>query len=99
MYDPNNDFYRKKVLNILPQVISLDNKNRIMKRERANVKVRNLSERKELKNKFDSDVKDINSISKSQRKKILMRRVFSYYNDTNDDIETKVIETSNNISN
>ena len=93
-----DDFYRKKVLNILPQVISLDNKNRIMKRERANVKVRNLSERKELKNKFDSDVKDINSISKSQRKKILMRRVFSYYNDTNDDIETKVIETSNNIS-
>ena len=30
-----DDFYRKKVLNILPQVISLDNKNRIMKRERT----------------------------------------------------------------
>ena len=95
-----DNFYRKKVFNILPQVISLDNKNRIIKRQRANVKIRNLSERKEMKNKFDSNINDINSISKSHRKKILMRRVFSYYNDTNDDIEvdTKVIETSNNIS-
>ena len=42
--DDNN--YRKKVLNILPQVVSLDNKNRLLKRERANVKIRNQSEEK-----------------------------------------------------
>ena len=70
----NDKFYRNKVLNILPQLISLDNKKRKIKKEKIN-------------------------ISKSQRKKILMRRVFSYYNDdTNDEIETKVIETPNNIS-
>ena len=50
-----------------------------------------------MRNKLDKN--DMNNISKSQRKKILMRRVFSYYNDdTNDEIETKVIETPNNIS-
>ena len=42
----DDNFYRKKVLNILPQVISLDNKKRILKRERANVKARNQSEQK-----------------------------------------------------
>ena len=87
----NDKFYRNKVLNILPQIISLDNKNRKIKKERPNTTIRNLSEKKELKNKLDKN--DINNISKSHRKKILMRRVFSNYNDTNDDINTEI--TSN----
>jgi Leucine-rich repeat (LRR) protein len=91
----DDNFYRKKVLNILPQVTSLDNKKRILRRERANVQIRNQSEQKRLRKEFDFN---FGNISKSQRKKILMRRVFSYYNDTNDEIETKIIETSNNIS-
>ena len=93
----NDKFYRNKVLNILPQIISLDNKKRKIKNEKINAKIRNQSEKKEMRNKLDKN--DMNNISKSQRKKILMRRVFSYYNDdTNDEIETKVIETPNNIS-
>lgn len=91
----DDNFYRKKVLNILPQVISLDNKNRLLKRERANVKIRNHSEQKRPKNDLDMNLQ---KISKSQRKKILMRRVFSYYNDSNDDYEAKNIELSSNIS-
>ena len=91
----DDDFYRKKVLNILPQIISLDNKSRILKRERANVKVRNQSEQKRARNGLDFNLKNI---SKSQRKKILMRRVFSYYNDKDDRTEKKEIETLNNIS-
>ena len=92
----NDKFYRNKVLNILPQLISLDNKKRKIKKEKINAKLRNQSEKKEMRNKLDKN--DMNNISKSQRKKILMRRVFSYYNDTNDEIETKVKETPNNIS-
>ena len=91
----DDDFYRKKVLNILPQIISLDNKSRILKRERANVKVRNQSEQKRARNGLDFNLEDI---SRSQRKKILMRRVFSYYNDEDDRTEKKEIETLNNIS-
>ena len=91
----DDDFYRKKVLNILPQIISLDNKSRILKRERANVKVRNQSEHKRARNGLDFNLKNI---SKSQRKKILMRRVFSYYNDEDDRTEKKEVETLNNIS-
>lgn len=91
----DDDFYRKKVLNILPQIISLDNKSRILKRERANVKVRNQSEQKRARNGLDFNLKNI---SKSQRKKILMRRVFSYYNDEDDRNEKKEVETLNNIS-
>ena len=91
----DDDFYRKKVLNILPQIISLDNKSRILKRERANVKVRNQSEQKRARNGLDFNLKNI---SKSQRKKILMRRVFSYYNDEDNRTEKKEVETLNNIS-
>ena len=91
----NDDNYRKKVLNILPQVKSLDNKSRVIKRERPNLKLRNQSEQKRPKNELDFNFKNI---SKSQRKKILMRRVFSYYNDSNDDLETKNIDPFNNIS-
>ena len=90
----DDNFYRKKVLNILPQVTSLDNKKRILKRERAHVKARNQSEQKRAKKDLDFNLQNI---SKSQRKKILMRRVFSYYNDSIDN-DTKVIETLNNIS-
>ena len=90
----DDNFYRKKVLNILPQVTSLDNKKRILKRERAHVKARNQSEQKRAKKDLDFNLQNI---SKSQRKKILMRRVFSYYNDSIDN-DTKIIETLNNIS-
>ena len=48
-------------------------------------------EQRKRKNEFDYDV----NISKSNRKKILLRRVFSYLDSTNDG---KVIETSNDIS-
>ena len=90
----DDNFYRKKVLNILPQVTSLDNKKCMLKRERAHAKARNQSEQKRVKNDLDLNLKNI---SKSQRKKILMRRVFSYYNDSIDN-DTKIIETFNNIS-
>ena len=84
--------YREKVLNLLPQVIFLDNKNRLWKREKINNKKRMQSEeQKKRKNEFDYDV----NISKSNRKKILLRRVFSYLDSTND---VKVIETSNDTS-
>ena len=89
----NDKYYRNKVLNILPQVVSLDNKNRKIKNESSKTKFRNLSEKKELKNKLDKN--DMNNISKSHRKKMLMRRVFSNYTDTNDDIN---IDVTNNIS-
>jgi len=85
-------FYREKVLNLLPKVIFLDNKNRLWKRERINNRKRMQSEeQRKRKNEFDYDV----NISKSNRKKILLRRVFSYLDSTNDG---KVIETSNDIS-
>ena len=90
----DDNFYRKKVLNILPQVTSLDNKKRILKRERAHMKARNQSDQKRAKKDLDFNLQNI---SKSQRKKILMRRVFSYYNDSIDN-DTKIIETLNNIS-
>ena len=84
--------YREKVLNLLPQVIFLDNKNRLWKQEKINSKKRMQSEeQKKRKNAFDYNV----NISKSNRKKILLRRVFSYLDSTND---VKVIETSNDTS-
>ena len=85
-------YYREKVLNILPQVICLDNKNRLLKREKVNNRRRMLSEEQKIrKNEFDYDA----NMSKSNRKKILLRRVFSYLDSTSD---AKVIETSNDIS-
>ena len=83
----NDIYYREKVFNILPQVIFLDNKKRIIKRDRK----RNKSEQKQRKNEFDYDA----NISKSNRKKILLRRVFSYFDTTND---AKINETPNDIS-
>ena len=87
----NDINYREKVFNILPQVIFLDNKKRIIKRERANNRKRIQSEQKQRKNEFDYDA----NISKSNRKKILLRRVFSYFDSTN---EAKINETPNDIS-
>ena len=86
-------FYREKVLNLLPQIIYLDNKSRLLKREKViNSRKRIQSEeQKKRKNEFDYDA----NISKSNRKKILLRRVFSYLDSTNDG---KIIETSNEIS-
>ena len=85
-------FYRDKVLNILPQVIFLDNKSRLIKPEKEKNKKRLKSEQqKRLKNVFDYDA----NLSESNRKKILLRRVFSYLDSTTD---AKVIETSNDIS-
>ena len=84
--------YREKVLNLLPQVMYLDNKNRLLKREKINYRKRMLSEEhKKNKNKVDYNI----NISNSNRKKILLRRVFSYLDDTN---EVRVAETSNNSS-
>jgi len=87
----NDIYYREKVFNILPQAIFLDNKKRIIKRERINNRKRNQSEQKQRKNEFDYDA----NISKSNRKKILLRRVFSYFDSTND---AKINETPNDIS-
>ena len=86
-------FYREKVLNLLPQVIYLDNKSRLLKREKPiNSRKRMQSEEQtRKKNECDYDA----NISKSNRKKILLRRVFSYLDSTND---AKMIETSNEIS-
>ena len=87
----NDINYREKVFNILPQVIFLDNKKRIIKRERANNRKRIQSEQKQRKNEFDYDT----NISKSNMKKILLRRVFSNFDSTN---EAKINETPNDIS-
>jgi hypothetical protein len=87
----NDIYYREKVFNILPQVIFLDNKKRIIKRERINNRKRIQSEQKQRKNEFDYDA----NISKSNRKKILLRRVFSYFDSAND---AKSNETPNDIS-
>ena len=67
--------YREKVLNLLPQIIFLDNKNRLWKREKINNRKRIQSEeQKKRKNKLDYNV----NLSKNTRQKILLRRVFSY---------------------
>ena len=84
--------YREKVLNLLPQIIFLDNKNRLWKREKINNRKRIQSEeQKKRKNKLDYNV----NLSKNTRQKILLRRVFSYLDSTND---VKVNETSNDTS-
>ena len=91
----NDILYREKVLKILPQLISLDNiKNGLVKHEKIKNRKRMQSEgqkKRKIKNDFDYDI----NISKSNRKKILLRRVFSYMDSTND---AKIIETSNDIS-
>ena len=84
-------YYREKVLKILPQVINLDNKNCLLKREKINIRKRIQSEeQKQRKNEYDYNA----NISKSNRKKILLRRVFSYMDSSND---AKII-TLNNVS-
>jgi Leucine-rich repeat (LRR) protein len=89
-----DNFYRDKVLNILPQVKILDNKNRCISKYEKEIKnKKRLKSVQQKKNKYDFDYNA--NISKSNRKKILLRRVFSYLDSTNDG---KIIETSNEIS-
>ena len=87
-------FYRDKVLNILPQVKILDNKRRcFLKYEKEIKNKKRLKSVQQKKIKYDFDYNA--NISKSNRKKILLRRVFSYLDSTN---EGKIIETSNDTS-
>ena len=57
-------YYREKVLNILPQVIYLDNKNRLLKREKPNNNRKRMcsEEQKIRKNEFDLEKNKYNSI-------------------------------------
>ena len=81
-------FYTEKVLNILPKLHNLDNKSILFYK---NVRKRGQSdEQKLIKNEFDYNANYI----KSNRKKILLRRVFSSFEPSNDGI----IETSNEVS-
>ena len=81
-------FYTEKVLNILPKLHNLDNKSILFYK---NGRKRGQSEEQKLmKNEFDYNVNFI----KSNRKKILLRRVFSSFELSNDGI----IETSNEVS-
>lgn len=82
-------FYTEKVLNILPKLNNLDNKNILIHK---NIRKKGLSEEQKLiKNQCDLNANMI----KSNKKKILLRRVFSYFEPSNDN---GVIETSNDIS-
>lgn len=86
----NDVFYMKKVSNILPQLLYLDNKKIILNiNERKKVQS---EEQRLIKNGFDCDAK----IIKSNRQKILLRRVYSYFEPSNED--GGYIETSNNAS-
>ena len=81
-------FYTEKVLNILPKLHNLDNKSILFYK---NGRKRGQSEEQKLiKNEFDYNANFI----KSNRKKILLRRVFSSFEPSNDGI----IETSNEVS-
>ena len=83
-------FYFKKVLNILPNLHYLDNKTIKL---HMNAQKRGQSEeQKIIKNKCDCNT----NISKSNRKKILLRRVFSYFEPSND--YGGCIESSNEVS-
>ena len=81
--------YIEKVLNILPHLHNLDNKNMTLYK---NMRKKGQSEEQKLiKNKYDLNA----NIIKSSKKKILLRRVFSYFEPSNDN---GIIETSNDIS-
>ena len=81
-------FYTEKVLNILPKLHNLDNKSILFYK---NGRKRGQSEEQKLiKNEFDYNANYI----KSNRKKILLRRVFSSFEPSNDGIN----ETSNEVS-
>ena len=82
-------FYTEKVLNILPKLHNLDNKNISPYK---NIRQKGQSEeQKLLKNQCDLNA----NIIKSSRKKLLLRRMFSYCEASNDN---GIIETSNDIS-
>ena len=83
-------FYREKVFNILPKLHNLDNKNNLFN---LNLKKRGHSEEKKvLKNKCDYDANGI----KCYGKKILLRRVFSYFETSNEG--GRFIDISNEVS-
>lgn len=83
-------FYKEKVLNILPKLHNLDNKNILLYK---NEKKRGQSEEQKLiKNECDYNA----NIIKSNKKKILLRRVFSYFEPSSEG--GGYIETSNDAS-
>ena len=87
-------YYREKVLAKLPQVILVDNKKRSYENRIAKINIRRRfqsEDREKRKNENDYDA----NLTKSNRKKIIMRRVFSYFDQTNED---KIVETSNEIN-
>ena len=85
-----DNFYKEKVMNILPRLHNLDNKNIILNRFE---KKRGLSEeQKQIKNEYDYNA----NFKNSNRKKILLRRVFSYFDPSNDGVG--YIDTSNDVS-
>ena len=87
-------FYIKKVLNILPKLKNLDNKNMYLyKRDKISAKKRGQSEDQKLK-KNECDY-NANVISNMNKKKFCLRRVFSYFDSSN---EGRYIDISNNVS-
>ena len=81
-------FYAEKVLNILPKLHNLDNKSILFYK---NMGKRGQSEEQKLiKNDFDYNA----NFLKNNRKKILLKRVFSSFEPSND----AIIETSNEVS-
>ena len=86
----NDIFYVKKVLNILPKLHTLDNKNILLYK---NKQKRGYSEEQVLiKNSCDYNA----NIAASNKKKILLRRVFSYFEPSSEG--GGYIETSNDAS-
>ena len=71
-------YYFKRILSILPKLHYLDNKNILFHK---NAQKRGQSEEQKLiKNEFDYNANN----TKTNRKKILLRRVFSYFEPSND---------------
>ena len=85
-----DNFYKEKVLNILPRLHNLDNKNIIM--YKYGKKRGQSEEQKQIKNECDYNSNAI----KNNKKKILLRRVFSYFDHSNDGNGN--IDTSNDVS-
>ena len=85
-------FYREKVIDILPQIQNLDNKkilfNKIEKKRGQS------EEQKLIKNECDYNA---NIIKSNNKKKIVLKRVFSYFEPSNDGVD-EYIETSKDSS-
>ena len=85
-----DNFYKEKVMKILPRLHNLDNKNIIL--NKFEKKRGQSEEQKQIKNEYDYNVNSKNS----NRKKLLLRRVFSYFDPSNDGVG--YIDTSNDVS-